>query len=137
MLTNFGLKNFQYSGRQNILITPDQNISKGAKCFSTPRPKYVPRRGGECFNSPLLYTTSAAPILRSNTKRSCHNCSQLQKHSGKYLLLDGQFYQTKMKYLENLMKLNILLVSQNIYAQLATNLKSMMKSRCRYIRFYR
>ena len=47
MLTNFGLKNFQYSGRQNILITPDQNISKGAKCFSTPRPKYVPRRGGE------------------------------------------------------------------------------------------
>ena len=27
---------FQYSRKKNVSITPDQNMSQGAKCFSTP-----------------------------------------------------------------------------------------------------
>ena len=41
---------FQYPKKYNVSIPPDQNMSKGAKCFNTPRPKYVP--GGKMFQYP-------------------------------------------------------------------------------------
>ena len=52
IFVNFGLKIFKYLRRQNVSIPTHQTISQEAKCFNTPRLKYVP--GSEIFQYPYL-----------------------------------------------------------------------------------